>query len=468
MKILLKYIWLLLILSGISNSIVAQETNKQDSDSSEVVMTVDELQSFLQKIAAYKAQETERKRKELRLRLLELEAKYFSYQSVPVQDSNQALLTRKYDAKAEVQPNPAKEEKAAFEFNLIQKQLDSIMTELKKLNAGGKPKTSTKSDALTEKTFTHTPEENNLTRLEEQIKQNTDLLTELTLLINNKEIEQRKVTIDTVTKYIDPQISNIGAAQLPVQNIYLNAPKINPPAPVIIYQDRVIREPVIESKSENDSLPVQPSDTIIISSVDSLALILLQDQQIQENRNRFLDDKLNMIYNLIEEKERAAIENQKKYQQDLSDLTDRIAKLTAELEKSNRDKTTVTPLEKPEAKNDIIDHDNIQEKLRSHSFNIYFSNNSIQIPATDTGSINKMSRFVKENPRVSIIIEGFASKRGNQAYNKQLALRRANQVKSMIQKNGISSSRTIIVNAGVDDTSDESEARRVEVILMQH
>ncbi len=79
---------------------------------------------------------------------------------------------------------------------------------------------------------------------------------------------------------------------------------------------------------------------------------------------------------------------------------------------------------------------------------VLFANDSDKINPVFAQQILQLSNFLKEYPETSIEIQGYASRTGTAEHNLDLSKRRANNVRSELLRNGISSGRVTIVGYG--------------------
>ena len=108
---------------------------------------------------------------------------------------------------------------------------------------------------------------------------------------------------------------------------------------------------------------------------------------------------------------------------------------------------------------------------------IPFDLNSTEINATSQGQLNDLAMRFKGNKSLDICVIGRADRSGDQGYNEELAMKRANAVADFLKSAGLKSKYQII-SAGQpysDDSwlgkligSGEKQGdRRVEVIVME-
>ena len=97
---------------------------------------------------------------------------------------------------------------------------------------------------------------------------------------------------------------------------------------------------------------------------------------------------------------------------------------------------------------------------------IYFANNSYNPLPHDTVAIDQIVTMLRENPELSILLEGYASNVGSSEYNNQLSMRRSESVARLLQKQGIALRRILTAFRGIDDSVDIEKARRVDISVI--
>ena len=97
---------------------------------------------------------------------------------------------------------------------------------------------------------------------------------------------------------------------------------------------------------------------------------------------------------------------------------------------------------------------------------IYFANNAYQPLPHDTDAIDQIVTMLRNNPELSILLEGYASNVGTAAYNNQLSMKRSESVARLLQKQGISLQRIITAFRGIDNSVDKEKARRVDISVI--
>ena len=97
---------------------------------------------------------------------------------------------------------------------------------------------------------------------------------------------------------------------------------------------------------------------------------------------------------------------------------------------------------------------------------IYFANNSYNPLPHDAVAIDQIVTMLRENPELSILLEGYASNVGSSEYNNQLSMRRSESVARLLQKQGIALQRILTAFRGIDDSVDIEKARRVDISVI--
>ena len=84
----------------------------------------------------------------------------------------------------------------------------------------------------------------------------------------------------------------------------------------------------------------------------------------------------------------------------------------------------------------------------------------------DTEAMDQIVAMLRDNPELSILLEGYASNVGSAAYNNQLSMKRSESVARLLQKQGISLQRILTAFRGIDDSVDKEKARRVDISVI--
>jgi outer membrane protein OmpA-like peptidoglycan-associated protein len=97
--------------------------------------------------------------------------------------------------------------------------------------------------------------------------------------------------------------------------------------------------------------------------------------------------------------------------------------------------------------------------------NIYFDFDQATIKSESLVELNKLKKFLSENPTVRVCINGHTDSKGSEAYNENLSMRRSRAVVSWLVKNGISSDRLEYKGYGeskpLASNDDEDEGREI-------
>ena len=97
---------------------------------------------------------------------------------------------------------------------------------------------------------------------------------------------------------------------------------------------------------------------------------------------------------------------------------------------------------------------------------IYFANNAYIPLPHDTEAMDQIVAMLRDNPELSILLEGYASNVGTAEYNNQLSMKRSESVARLLQKQGISLQRILTAFRGIDDSVDKEKARRVDISVI--
>jgi peptidoglycan-associated lipoprotein len=115
------------------------------------------------------------------------------------------------------------------------------------------------------------------------------------------------------------------------------------------------------------------------------------------------------------------------------------------------------------------------DKMAEHRFlfeYIYFKADSAAIQPSFIEILDRKVEWLKQNPGVSVIIEGHCDERGSAAFNMQLGEARSGRVKTYLIQKGIASARLLTISYGKEepvDTGHSEEAlaknRRVRFVI---
>lgn len=121
-----------------------------------------------------------------------------------------------------------------------------------------------------------------------------------------------------------------------------------------------------------------------------------------------------------------------------------------------------------------IDLDRVKEGSLVVLNNIFFDTDKYELKEKSTGELEKIIRFMNENPKIKIEISGHTDNVGAADYNRQLSLRRATSVYNYLIRHGIDAQRVRYKGFGDDkpvasNDSEEGRARnrRIEFSIVQ-
>ncbi|MGI9525850.1 MAG: OmpA family protein [Weeksellaceae bacterium] len=119
-----------------------------------------------------------------------------------------------------------------------------------------------------------------------------------------------------------------------------------------------------------------------------------------------------------------------------------------------------TPEERRDALKDLL------AKFKNFKKQVFFANDSDKLSTNDLSYINDVTDVLNKYPELSIVLEGWASPRGNANYNKQLSMRRSESVERALLDKGISAERIVSSFKGEDHSTSEAGARRVDMTVI--
>lgn len=100
---------------------------------------------------------------------------------------------------------------------------------------------------------------------------------------------------------------------------------------------------------------------------------------------------------------------------------------------------------------------------------IQFQPSRFSVATADQQKLRRMAQVLNENSELydRVEVRGYADSSGNQTANQRLSQQRAEQVKSILQRNGLRDADVVAVGRGADDSSGVSaEDRRAELIFI--
>jgi len=103
---------------------------------------------------------------------------------------------------------------------------------------------------------------------------------------------------------------------------------------------------------------------------------------------------------------------------------------------------------------------------------IYFKVDKTTILPLSVGALDRKVEWLKQNPQVSVIIEGHCDSRGSDEFNLLLGEARAGKIKTYLIQKGIQASRLLTISYGEADLVDPeqneeawSKNRRVRFVI---
>lgn len=99
---------------------------------------------------------------------------------------------------------------------------------------------------------------------------------------------------------------------------------------------------------------------------------------------------------------------------------------------------------------------------------VSFPFNESVIQASQMPTIDRVATYLKEHPNVNVVINGYASPEGSEAYNLKLSQRRADAMKDLlVSKYGIDASRIEAVGHGIGDIFSEPAWNRIGICTIE-
>ncbi|MRJ08117.1 OmpA family protein [Ornithobacterium rhinotracheale] len=105
-------------------------------------------------------------------------------------------------------------------------------------------------------------------------------------------------------------------------------------------------------------------------------------------------------------------------------------------------------------------------KYKNFKRQVFFANDSYAVSSDDIAYINDVAKVLKQNPELSVMLEGYASNVGSAEYNNQLSMKRAEAIKKALADRGISRDRLYSAFFGIDKNVPAAKARRVDMTVV--
>lgn len=254
---------------------------------------------------------------------------------------------------------------------------------------------------------------------------------------------------DRINQRIDLLMMNAGNRG----NTYA-APQRQAPAPSVIYQQPAQAPAVMYQPQQPVQTPPARSSDSKEPPAAAAATGPSEEALLLQKKINTLKEEVRVLSRLSENRKDAG------YDDEISALNLKISELNAQVGKMNQ----------PVHDNTVIYigmDDALKKGLENYSHDIFYANNSTSISQADKEKLDEVIALVKKHsPRVTVMVQGFASKRGNARYNSQLSFNRAEEVKQYLLSKGLSARNIITMYHGVDPGTNEANARRTEIRLL--
>ena len=112
---------------------------------------------------------------------------------------------------------------------------------------------------------------------------------------------------------------------------------------------------------------------------------------------------------------------------------------------------TADPIEKLDAlmQGDVyIGSDTVGELASGVPDRVFFATNETILTTASRETLRKQAAWLRQNPDVTVVVEGHADERGTREYNLALGERRANAAKDYLMTYGVSSDRIKVLSYG--------------------
>jgi OOP family OmpA-OmpF porin len=133
---------------------------------------------------------------------------------------------------------------------------------------------------------------------------------------------------------------------------------------------------------------------------------------------------------------------------------DALKERVANLENTNNkgaDMSAIERMIKEKTSNTNAKEQDIAKELINNGYiAAYFDFNKAEPTNESTEGIDFVLNYLRKNPNSKITVSGYADEKGEAGYNDKLSLRRAENVKTTLEKGGISPSRVTVVAGGQD------------------
>ncbi|MCC7030244.1 MAG: OmpA family protein, partial [Chitinophagaceae bacterium] len=234
---------------------------------------------------------------------------------------------------------------------------------------------------------------------------------------------------DRINQRIDLLMMNAGNRM----NNYGTAPVSSyPQAPAVFYQQQQPLQPQQQPQIVYSSTPPQIQATAEPASPSEETLSL------QRTVNS-LNEEVRVLTLLSQQKKDG------EYDDEISALRSKLDEMNRELQLKNQSihESSVVYIQK---------NDSLKKGLANYKHMIYYANNSTTISYADKTTLEEVVSIVKQyDPRVTIVVQGFASKLGSARHNSELSFNRAEAVKQFLLSRGLNAKNIITMYHGVDN-----------------
>ena len=101
-----------------------------------------------------------------------------------------------------------------------------------------------------------------------------------------------------------------------------------------------------------------------------------------------------------------------------------------------------------------IGSDTVGELASGVPDRVFFATNETILTTASRETLRKQAAWLRQNPDVTVVVEGHADERGTREYNLALGERRANSAKDYLMTYGISSDRITVLSYGKERPVD--------------
>jgi len=91
----------------------------------------------------------------------------------------------------------------------------------------------------------------------------------------------------------------------------------------------------------------------------------------------------------------------------------------------------------------------------------FFDTDNAEKPVVNDSEVSALVSILEKDPNFQVILTGYADPRGDESYNKDLALRRAKTIASELEKRGVMGNQMIIESAGEENSVSTTDDRNL-------